>query len=192
MVDWQAEFIRASSTPSDIQGHVALLADLAEQSPRGVVELGVRTGVSTRALIAGLARHAGDPKPPLWSYDLRPAPPTLAEIARAAAVPWAFRQLDTRQTPPCPDCDLLFIDTLHTAEQLSAELELHAPQAHRWIALHDTITFGERGERPNTAGLRASLERFLATHAEWVVAESFVHSHGLTVLQRSPARRRHS
>ncbi len=187
MVDWNDEFARARKTPSDIQGHVAFLADLAQQSPRGVVELGVRTGVSTRALIAGLARQDRLPKPTLWSYDLRPAPPVLAEIAQSAAVPWEFRQADTAQSPPCPECDLLFIDTLHTADQLLQELQLHAAQSHRWIVLHDTVTFGERGERPNSAGLLAGLAEFLANHPEWTVAETFLHSHGLTVLERSSA-----
>src|SRR5262249_50913089 len=107
--------------------------------------------------------------------------------------------------------DLLFIDTWHVYEQLKCELMLHAGKALRFIALHDTETFGELGEDParvrlawsiNEAvrrrvglrlfrgiarrrGLRPAVEEFLGNHPEWRLAEHFENNNGLTILARS-------
>ena len=43
------------------------------------------------------------------------------------------------------ETDLLFIDTLHTYDQLAAELARHGMKARRWIVLHDTTTFATNG-----------------------------------------------
>ena len=60
--------------------------------------------------------------------------------------------------------DLLFIDTYHVYDQLRRELERHAGKVRRFIAMHDTTTFGERGEAEGSRGLWPAVEEFLATH----------------------------
>ena len=47
---------------------------------------------------------------------------------------------------PFPPVDLLFIDTLHTFGQLTAELEAFARNTNRYIILHDMESFGNQDE----------------------------------------------
>lgn len=49
------------------------------------------------------------------------------------------------------ETDLLFIDTQHTYAQLIAELRKHHSKVRRWIALHDTMIFGEVGDLGDAA-----------------------------------------
>ena len=133
------EYRRAAATPSDINEHLPLLRELAE-SVSSVTELGVRTGISTRAFLAADVR--------LHSIDL-----TLdAELQKLFAAATAggcdatYTQSDVLAMD-IDETDFLFIDTWHTYAQLSAELKRHAPQAKRYIAFHDTFSFGLRDEQ---------------------------------------------
>jgi hypothetical protein len=85
------------------------------------------------------------------------------------------------------ETDLLFIDTKHTAAQLYGELQRHAARVRRWIALHDTETFGERGE-DGGPGLLSALQRFLREQPEWTVTYHSATNNGFTVISRGPAR----
>ena len=85
-------------------------------------------------------------------------------------------------------CDLLFIDTRHTREQLAAELNRHAPACRRRIALHDTHTFGERGE-DGGPGLLPAIREFLTANPEWFVMSHVEVNHGFMVLSRHSADR---
>ena len=82
-------------------------------------------------------------------------------------------------------CDLLFIDTRHTADQLTNEFHRHASKVRRWIVLHDTQIFGERGE-DGGPGLLPAVRRFLNENPEWSVVHHTQTNHGLTVLSRDP------
>lgn len=168
---------RACETVSDIHHHCPTLRQLAARS-QVVREFGLRQGVSTTALLAGQPRR-------LLTTDLNHSPVVDVLAAAAGATEFEFLPGDSRQVDPL-DCDLLFIDTLHTGEQLAAELQRHAPACRRWIALHDTETFGEVGEggRP---GLLPALRDFLARHTDWFVMSHDRANNGLTVLSRHPA-----
>ena len=50
------------------------------------------------------------------------------------------------QQGPFPPVDLLFIDTLHTFGQLTAELEAFARNTNLYIILHDMESFGKHDE----------------------------------------------
>ena len=78
----------------------------------------------------------------------------------------------------------MFIDTLHDYEQLREELRLHAGKARRYVVLHDTTTFGERGETPGHRGLWPAVEEFLALGAVPPQRPPRCeNNHGLTVLE---------
>jgi len=62
-------------------------------------------------------------------------------------------------------CDLLFIDTRHTADQLTWELQRHAGKVRQRIVLHDTQILGERGE-DGGPGLLVALRAFLREFPE--------------------------
>lgn len=168
-----AAFVAAVRAPSDINEHLPLLRKLASEVET-VVEMGVRCGVSTRAFLAARPKR-------MVSIDVNPAPPELTALA--SGLPWEFRR-DSSLTAEPIDCDLLFIDTLHTAEQLRRELERHAARVRRYIVLHDTETFGLHGEGGGD-GLLKAVSEFLQAHpAEWDIHIHRKNNNGLTVLKR--------
>lgn len=123
-----------TTTWSDMQEHLPRLFEAAH----GVVlELGVRFGVSTTALLAGVEAHGGT----VWSVDHDP------ECAQRFDHPqWRFihahsLDIETIRAAGLPDqLDLVFIDTVHTEEHTTAELELYGPMVKPGGAmmLHDT------------------------------------------------------
>lgn len=176
-------FHEAVVAGGDTSEHLGLLRDLVRSAPGcRVVEFGVRAVVSTWALLAG---RPGE----MVSVDIaRPPADRLEEATRAAieaGVDWRFILGDTRNLRPV-SCELLFIDTLHTCAQLSDELRLHAAGVTRWIAMHDTETFGERGEDGSEPGLLAAIRRFLddPEGSPWRVVHHVAHCNGLVVLER--------
>jgi hypothetical protein len=180
----ELDFLDLVQTPSDMQGHVERLRELAAACER-VREFGVRTGISTRALLAGRPRH-------MESCDLI-EPPTLRELKAAArryGVKWTFRLGDSRDLRlKARQLDLLMIDTRHTAEQLRAELRRQADTVKIGgrLVLHDTVTFGGTGE-DGGPGLLIAIRELLtgraATDAKWQSEKKWGDCHGLMVLKR--------
>jgi hypothetical protein len=140
-----------------------------------VTEFGARYGVSTTALLAGQPER-------LTTYDLIIRQPVRNLAAVCGRTDFQYVQADVLAVNI--ECtDTLFIDTLHTATQLRAELERHAAKVGQWIVLHDTVTFGERGE-DGGPGLMVALRAWLAEHPEWHIACHRTNNHGLTLLER--------
>ena len=54
----------------------------------------------------------------------------------------------------------------------------------RYIVLHDTTTFAERGESPGQRGLWPAVEEFLA-RGTFRLQQRYEHNHGLTILERA-------
>lgn len=84
----------------------------------------------------------------------------------------------------CEPTDLLFIDTYHHYASLVREFELHAPKARKYIILHDTVTFGRRGEGDDHKGLMAAVEEFLAVNPQWVTEKEYTSAPGLYIMKR--------
>lgn len=164
---------------SDMAAHLPRLVDLARRCTHAT-EFGVRLGHSTIALLHGLA--AGKAPAMLVSSDIA-APRFEHPELRGTCVVWDFRRADTAKLADIAETDLLFIDTLHTCAQVQAELRHHA-RVRRWIAFHDTITFGSQGEQ-GQPGITHAIYQFLGQHAdEWRVRSHNPVSHGLLVLER--------
>ena len=70
--------------------------------------------------------------------------------------------------------DLLFIDTIHSYEQLSQELKLHSPHTTKYIIMHDTVI----------PEMQKAIREFLIANPDWKPKEVFDNNNGLTVLQR--------
>jgi hypothetical protein len=170
-------FRRAKQEPSDICEHIGRMRELGEQCPH-ITEFGVRTGVSTAAWIAARPKI-------IVCYDIQRCAEidALEQAALAIGVAFVFRKQDVLQATIEPT-DLLFIDTIHTYDQLRRELALHASKSRKYIVLHDTETFGEVGEVPGTRGLWPAVAEFLAVRSEWTVLERRTNNNGLTVLAR--------
>lgn len=170
---------------SDIREHLGLLHGLARNCEQ-VVELGFRTGVSTSAFLAAGCK--------VRSYDIDPkCRPHVKRLAAEYPDTFEFKVGDSREVE-IPECDLLFIDSDHTYRTTLLELEKHSHKPSRWIALHDTETFG-RKDRPQSKsagecapheGIRTAIDHFLMHFygAAWRWCLHLPNNNGLTLLQR--------
>jgi hypothetical protein len=173
----EAWYEQAAKTPGDINEHAPTLRELARKCEH-VTEFGVRRGVSTVALLAGQPKR-------LVSYDLIRSAEALALKERQGKCNFEFKEGDS-QSVQIEETDLLFIDTRHTAEHLTRELDNAAGKVRRWIVLHDTVVFGERGE-DGGPGLLAAVRTFLMNNRGWTVIRHDRNNNGLMVLSRDDA-----
>ena len=184
---------KACQQPSDIN---ELLPVIKEYASRGssAVELGVRTVVSTWALMDGLRLRLWGGHGKLTSYDLERHPNVVAarEIADRDGFPWDFH-LGNSMGVLVPRTDLLFVDTLHTFRQLRVELALHSSKVEKYIVMHDTETFGHHDERSKKSladqphqGLKLAIKEFLQSDGGslWGTEKILENNNGLTILKR--------
>lgn len=133
----QQQYERHCTVWSDIVEHLPTLHDhVVATNAQAVVELGVRSGNSTSALLAGVAETGGH----LWSVDIRLMPAgSFAPLKQAAGESWTFILGDDMQVADkLPgQIDILFIDSSHHYDHTLAELRLYGPRADL-ILLHDT------------------------------------------------------
>ncbi len=173
-----------------ITDHLPRLRDLAKGCET-VVELGVKHGASSSAFLLEADR--------VISYDIAPTP-DARRLQEVAGDRWCYRIEDSRTAKPEP-CELLFIDSLHTYEQMRMELNRHAPSAEGMIVFHDVTTFGEIGADGETGrhswqyivgesvpvehmGIRPSIDELMIRDRSWRILKRYTDSHGLLVLSR--------
>ncbi len=193
--------------------HLPTLRELASKC-QTIVEFGVQYGRSTTAFLLGLADAEpiellpGVPKQckNLHSYDLE-LTKTAAALKALAEGPtlkdpvWLFHMENTR-TAIVPACDLLFVDSFHSFEQVDAELNNAADKVAKYIVFHDTVTFGsvaaanDHGviswvyDRKNNLmpesclGIRFAIDKLMIRDPSWKIIRSDTHAHGLLVLER--------
>ena len=167
--------------PSDINEHLPTLRMLASDCS-SVVEMGVRSVVSTWAF--------AEAKPDkLISIDIENPSKFGQDIEFVKSVilkediDFSFILADTREYE-IEETDFLFIDTWHVYDQLKIELKKHGNKARKYLAFHDTVTFGERGESPGHRGLMPAIEEFLEANPHWQVKHHYTNNNGLLVLER--------
>jgi hypothetical protein len=196
----------AKKTTVDIGEHLDLLRDLAAQCEH-VTEFGVRNADgSTVALLAGQPET-------LISYDVNPWAAVNQNVAdllmlgahhpsntdpnarwRVGRTFFQPRIGDTLTMSVIEPTDLLFIDTIHHAKHLQAELIRHAdPVANtvrKFLVFHDTVTFGYVSDDGNPPGLRDAIRWFQRCHAFpiWEVVEDRQNCNGLVVLKNVRAK----
>lgn len=121
---------------SDIFEHLpTLYTTVLETKAKNVIELGVRSGRSTAALLAGVDVTEGQ----VWSCDVHE--PSV-DGSLAVHPRWTVcigNDLEVADKAP-ETCDVLFIDTSHDYAQTKAELETYGPKVRSGgvILLHDT------------------------------------------------------
>lgn len=188
---------RACATPSDINEHLPLLRKLAAQCEH-VTEFGMRWARGST-----IAFLAAQPKT-FIAWDIDPISVTHPRVQSLLPIigetRFEPRCGDTLKISPIEPTDMLFIDTLHTGKQLLAELERHAdPKGHdpkaqspvrKFLAFHDTETFGMVGEDGKPPGLRTAIRQFqrLFAFPLWNnvidnVPHDFPNNNGLIVLK---------
>ena len=179
----------------DINEHLPTLRKYASQCEH-VTEMGTRFAISTFALIMGKPKK-------FISIDMnyhffKPHEAEIVSFAEACGTPFQFVEADVLKID-IEQTDMLFIDTLHTYNQLSKELRKHEKSVNKWIVLHDTITFGQRDEdfylngeiseeikhdSISKRGLYNALIDFLAENNNWKIKEHFTNNNGLTIIER--------
>ena len=157
--------------PIDIKEHLPILKKYALLSDR-IVELGVRGMVSTWALLAGHPQYmiSVDIVDPLEHKGNVEETKAMAE---KEGVNWGFLKASSLEIELFRH-DLLFIDTIHSYEQLSQELKFHSPHTTKYIIMHDT----------NMPEMQKAIKEFLLGNKDWKIKEVFIGDNGLTVLQR--------
>ena len=175
---FEIEYKRATQTPSDINENVHILYDLAKEC-KTVVEMGVRTGVSTRAFLNTDVQ--------LLSFDIfiDEHVKRLFDLAKQQGKNVNYIKENVLNIE-IDETDLLFIDTLHTYNQLKQELTLHGNKAQKYIAFHDTYTFGLRGEdNVDKKGLMTAIIEFMTENSHWKFKIHKTNNNGFTVLERT-------
>lgn len=177
-------YAQRCNTPSDISQLLPILKDFADKC-EVVVEFGVRHGFSTSAFLASKAKR-------IFSYDI--SIPTVV-LPPEEAERWAFIHADTSrlETADIPVCDMLFIDTLHTEQQVREELR-QCVCVHKFIAFHDVFLFGlcdeGYGNRDGMSshpgqGILPAIMEFLVDHPEWRPVVWTTKNNGLLILEKS-------
>jgi hypothetical protein len=134
------------------------------------------------------------------SYDIvkHPKIDEVIDLANEYNIDYTFIESDVLNIE-IEKTDLLFIDTLHTYNQLIKELNIHSKHAKKYIILHDTTTFGDVDEKvydhasplvinepTNKQGLWNAVNDFLKTEEgkNWKLLKRFTNNNGLTILKK--------
>lgn len=162
---------------SDINSHLPILKVLAD-SCEHVTEFGIRkANGSTIAFLASSAK--------VKSIDIEITDEAMEVFYQCEHEDreWDLEGGDTLSIT-LDKTDLLFIDTLHTYNQLKKELERHESVVKKYIVLHDTETFGRKGEDNKNRGLMDAIEEFLHGNTNWKMKKHYKNNNGLTILER--------
>ena len=187
---FETEYQNACNNPSDINQNLPVLYEIAKECSH-ITEFGVRTGSSTRAFLNTNAS--------LRSYDLSIDSylNSIFKKAQEFGKDVSYTEADVLNIE-IEETDLLFIDTWHQYEQLKQELEIHGKKSRKYIAFHDTQTYGVTGENcsnassgeivtgymENPMGLLPAIIEFMIENPEWQFKIHKTNNNGLTVLEK--------
>jgi hypothetical protein len=187
-VDPRIEFFYEmhATKPSSTYQHLPTLYELAKEC-KVVTEFGIDNVCTTWAFLRAQPDR-------LIGYDLKYT--DNCKVVQELYPQWELHIANVLDVE-IDYTDLLFIDTLHTYEQLREELNRHAGKVRKYIAMHDTESFGHMPEVVDWAygdgqlffsafgkGLRDALDEFLAAHPEWELYKHYTNNHGLTIISR--------
>lgn len=152
--------------------HTYGITDVHEHLPRlraaargNVLEIGVRFGSSTAALLAGVEENGGH----VWSVDIEDCSHLFSGHPQ-----WTFSQGNSRTMGRPKELDLLFIDGDHSYEGCLSDLKTFGPAA-KVIMVHDA------NDAENPQVKKAVNDYFLSPspqeHIFW-----YTESHGLAEL----------
>ena len=177
---FEQEYINACNQESDINEHLPVLRSLAKEVSH-ITEMGVRTGVSTRSFLCENASLR------LYDIQLDGEVIRLVETAKSMGKDVEYYHKNVLDVE-IEETDFLFIDTWHCYEQLTRELEIHAPKVRKYIGFHDTQTYGTTSEvfmgRKGTNGLLPAIIEYVISHPEWKFKIHRTNNNGLTVIER--------
>jgi hypothetical protein len=185
------KYLQHKKTVSDINQHLETLYILGKECSH-ITEMGVRWVSSTWPLVYS--------KPDkMISYDIKKNPniDKVISLCEEYSINYSFEEKDVLEIEIEPT-ELLFIDTLHTYNQLFKELEIHSNKVSKYIVLHDTTHFGRIDEviyshasdiikksQTTKQGLMTAIEDFLLTEfgQSWEIFRVYTNNNGLTILK---------
>jgi hypothetical protein len=201
--------------PSDMYEHLPTLRKYAGKCDT-VCGFGTNDLTSTLGLLSGFPKHliTLDLNHPddIFALTFEPFSPnrkeneepmviklnleTVNKIAAENEIEFKFIQTNSLEFS-FNSVDLLFIDSLHTYTQLTKELMLHSKKVKKYIILHDTEFYGEKGQDNKddegnylcphweTKGIGHAIAEFLENpYSGWVIDKHYTNCHGLTILKR--------
>lgn len=198
----EANYSKHCNEWSDIYEHLPTLNKYASECDT-VIELGMRSVISTWAFAHGLANNSSNKKQ-LISIDLDYSSniEQVKSVCKKVGIQFMFIMADDLIVNP-PTSDLVFIDTFHVYAQLKRELELYSSKTKKYIIMHDTEVDKIYGESIRNGwnavniasetgfsvedinkGLQPAIDEFLILHPEWKIKEVYTNNNGLTVLER--------
>jgi hypothetical protein len=163
---------------SDIILHLPILEYYASKCSH-ITELGVRDGHSTLAFLYGLPENGK-----LESYDIEETLfVTWLESKNLAK--WEFHKRNTADTSlKIKETDFIFFDTLHSYEQLSKELVLHAEKSSKFLAFHDTFSCRTVcNEDKSKEGIKRAIDEYVNSNTCKIVYQTDL-CNGLMVLEK--------
>ncbi len=186
------KFLEQTQIQSDINEHINTLYEYASKCNH-ITEMGVRWVSSTWGLLYSKPEK-------MISYDIvtNPNINEVINLSEECGINYSFVESDVLSINIEPT-ELLFIDTLHTYNQLILELKQHSSNVSKYIILHDTETFGFNDEviynhasnivksvNNNKQGLMNAVTDFLETELgkSWEILHHFKNNNGLTILKR--------
>jgi len=174
------DVVERATVWSDIQDHLLRLYDLTVKLSREkvVVELGVRWGDSTTALLAAVNDSGGH----LYSVDL--LPPSGGATAYLQTEPnWTFILGDDLNVVETWDkaIDHLFIDTAHTFEHTLSELTKWG----KWVKVEGIITLHDLCNADGTdSEVMSAIKKFMEENPQKYAFTAFPNSYGFGLLRR--------
>jgi hypothetical protein len=187
----ESKFRQQCEIKSDINEHIETLYNYSKKC-KHITEMGVRWVSSTWGLLYSKPEK-------MISYDIvkNQNINEVITLSNEYGIDFTFIEADVLKINIEPT-ELLFIDTLHTYNQLSKELKIHSSKVSKYIILHDTVTFGREDESiynhasefvkesTEKKGLMTAVEDFLISDEgkEWGILETFENNNGLTILNK--------
>lgn len=185
----QQKYIQKCQQPSDINEHLPTLYEYAKKC-KTIAEMGVRHVTSSYAFAA-----AKPDKLLCLDIDHNHYVDEFIKECKEENINATFVCASSLEYTLDDQYDMLFIDTLHTFDQLTKELEKHHSYIKKYILFHDTIFWGHKnenpidssdtGERGNNVGLVPALRNFLRAHPEWKEICTYTNNNGLTVIEKT-------
>lgn len=171
----RTKYLQACIEASDISAHLPVLYKYAA-SCKKIVEFGVNDCTTTAAFLYAQPDE-------LHSYDIKRFPQVDEMEKLAGRTRFEFHEQSTLDAD-IPECDLLFIDDLHTGEHVRQELAKHADKVRRYLFFHDTTLFHSAGEVPGSEGVWTPVAEFLRESPDWRLLYQTDECNGLVGLMR--------
>lgn len=100
-----------------------------------------------------------------------------------------YADTDSLMVPEIDETDLLYLDTVHSAERLRMELKNHAKNVRRFIVVRGTGSNGVVAEGTKGEGLFYAIEEFIKDNPDAFVLHHAENQWGITVIGLNPADR---